>query len=124
MATIDSKNVQELRDQIGVLKAAIEGIGEAGRTKLSDIKTAELTIMPTIPITHTTGKVDEAAWSQRNEKDQGASYNRLVLIRDSLRSAAGFDGPSDESQLMYGGYASNLFIVVWLLLSLVLWERF
>ena len=118
MAVIDSKTVQQLLDQIGVLKAAIEDIGEAGRTKLSDIKTTEVTVMQNIP-TSTTGKVDESKWSIKNEKDQGTSYNRLVHIRDSLRSASGLDGPSDEGHLMYGGYASNFFIVAWLLLSLV-----
>lgn len=115
MAGVASTGVQQILDEIDKLKNIIECIGEAARTKLSDIKATEAAIMPTIPLA--SGKVDEAGWSQLSEVNQRTNYNRLLLVRDSLRSTAGLDGPTDERHLMYGEYASNLSICLWLGLS-------
>lgn len=119
MANIAGAVIQQLLDEISKLKATIDSSGEPARTKLVDIKTIETAVLPTIP-TKAPGKVDDAAWGQKPEKDQNESYNRLVHVRDSLRSAAGLDGPTDKEHLMYGEYASTKSIILWLLLSFIL----
>ena len=117
MASITDETIQQLLDEISKLKATIDSAGEPARSKLADIKTTESAVLQTIPITAGTEKVDNSAWDQKPEKDQNASYNRLVHVRDSLRSAAGLDGPTDSNHLMYGEYASTYSIITWLLLS-------
>ena len=94
MATIEAKIVQQLLDQIGSLKKTIKAAGDVGRTKLRDIKVDEVlqAIAPTAD-----GKVDVANWAQRGEDEQNELYERLVLVRDSLHSVAGFDGPKDPT---------------------------
>jgi hypothetical protein len=118
MAGIASQEAQQLLDEIESLKGAINSIGEAERTKLADIVTTETKVMSTITLN--AGKVDDTAWTGRTEPDQRVTYNRLLLIRDSLRSTVGLEGPSDRGHLMSGTYASNFSISLWLGLSFVL----
>lgn len=119
MSTIASTTTQHVLDEIETLKSTISSFGEAARTKLADIEKTEADVLTTLPLT-LPRKIDEAAWSQKNEKDQNTAYTRLLSVRDSLRSTAGLDGPTDEEHLMYGGYASNKVIIAWLFISFLI----
>jgi len=119
MPVIASTSTQQVLDEIGTLKSTIDSFGGAARTKLTDITATEVTVLTTLPFAPT-GKIDDAAWSQKSEKEQNTAYNRLLQIRDSLRSAAGLDGPTDEKHLMYEGYASNSITIAGLIISFVI----
>lgn len=119
MPTITSTSTQQVLDEIGTLKSTIDSFGEPARTKLQDIKETEDKVLATLPVT-SPGQIDDAAWSQKDEKEQNTAYNRLLQVRDSLRSAAGLDGPTDEEHLMYGCYVSSSVTIVWLILSFVI----
>lgn len=119
MPAVASTTTQQVLDEIIRLKSTINSFGEVARTKLKDIEIIEADILKSI-LPPPAEKLDDAAWMKMDEKDQNTAYTRLIQVRDSLRSAAGLDGPIDEGHLMYGGYASNVFIFTWLFISFLI----
>ncbi|HMS83571.1 MAG TPA: hypothetical protein PKD12_07975 [Nitrospira sp.] len=119
MSAVESTTTQQVLDEIIRLKSTINSFGEVARTKLKDIEIIEADILkPLLP--PTAEQLDDAVWMKLGEKDQNTAYTRLIQVRDSLRSIAGLDGPTDEGHLMYGGYASNFFIFTWLFISFLI----
>ncbi|MFO0697881.1 MAG: hypothetical protein U0236_01540 [Nitrospira sp.] len=119
MPVVTSATTQQVLDEIVRLKSTINSFGEVARTKLKDIEIIEADILKSLlPVP--AEKLDDAVWMKMDGKDRNTAYTRLIQVRDSLRSAAGLDGPTDEGHLMYGGYASNVFIFTWLFISFLI----
>jgi len=107
VASVEPKVIRDLLDQVDGLKKDIEMAGVEGRTRLQEIRVDQLRTEVVGP----TGKLDDAVWSKRPEDEQVILRHRLVQVRDSLRVAAGIDGPTDPSHIMYGEYASSRAVV-------------
>src|SRR4029434_3788500 len=58
-------------------------------------------------------KLNTEDWSKRAEDEQNTLHARLAMIRDSLRTAAGLDGPTDPKHIMSGEYATTGAILWW-----------
>lgn len=116
MASVEPKVMRDLLNQVDGLKKEIETAGVEGRTRLQEIRVDQLRAEVIGPA----GKLDDAEWSQRPEDEQVKLRHRLVQVRDSLRVAAGIDGPTDPLHIMYGEYASSRAVVRATVLSFLL----
>lgn len=120
MAAIEAKVIQELLDQVTALRKAIQTAGNEGRTKLEAINIDQG--LRAIPLAE--GKLDTQRWTALPD-EKGADgaegkkevHDRLVQLRDSLRDAAGLDGPADPKHIMHEAYASTPTIVIGTLTS-------
>lgn len=126
MANVEATLIQNLIDEIQTLIAEIKNAGEAGRTKLKDINVALCQ-----DVLGNNTKLNTEDWSKRAEDEQYTLHARLAMIRDSLRTAAGLDGPTDPKHIMSGEYATTGAILWWasigfiltiLLLFIVIWR--
>lgn len=127
MAKVEATLIQNLLDEIQKLEKEIKAAGAVGRTKLEDIKILEVCQAVLVDDT----KLDPAKWSERPEDEQNTLHARLAMVRDSLRSAAGLDGPTDPKHIMSGEYATTGAILWWasigflltiLLLAVIIWR--
>ena len=109
MAKVEATLIQNLLDEIQKLEKEIKAAGAVGRTKLEDIKL--LAVCQAVLVDDT--KLDPAKWSERPEDEQNTLHARLAMVRDSLRSAAGLDGPTDPRHIMSGEYATTGAILWW-----------
>lgn len=117
MAGIEPKVIEEMDNQIQAFKKTIETAGEEGRNKLKSVNVDE--VLREVPRT-AEGKLDPAAWSALKEAKQQELHHRLTFVRDTLRSAADLDGPTDPKSIMYDAYAKNASICIWTALGLAL----
>jgi hypothetical protein len=128
MPDIEAEVIQELDNQIDRFKKIIETAGSEKRDKLKSIKVDE--VHQEVP-RNPEGKVDQEAWSKLGEDKQQGIHHRLSQVCDSLRAAAGLDGPTDPHHIMFDDYASNTAIIwltiisfglMFLLLGGVIWQ--
>ena len=96
MSGIEAKVIQELDDQIVALKETIEKAGNKSRDNLKTINVEEARNM--IP-RDAAGKFDENRWAALKDEQQEVQ-ERLSLVYESLRAAAGLDGPKDPHNIM------------------------
>jgi hypothetical protein len=126
MANVEATLIQNLIDEIQTLIMEIKNAGEAGRTKLKDINVALCQ-----DVLGNNTKLNTEDWSNRPEDEQNTLHARLAMIRDSLRTATGLDGPTDPNHIMSGEYATTGVVLWWasigflltiLLLSVIIWR--
>ena len=126
MATVEATLIQNLIEEIQKLIKEIKNAGKAGRTKLEDINVALCQ-----EVLGNNTKLNTEDWSNRPEDEQNTLHARLAMVRDSLRTAAGLDGPTDPKHIMSGEYATTVAILCWasigflltiLLLAVVIWR--
>lgn len=126
MANVEPTLIQNLIDEIQKLIEEIKNAGKAGRTKLEDINVALCQ-----EVLGSNPKLNTEEWSKRSEDEQNTLHARLAMVRDSLRTAAGLDGPTDPKHIMSGEYATTGAILWWasigflltiLLLVVVIWR--
>jgi len=117
---IDAKVIEELLHQVRTLKKAIQTAGNEGRTKLEAINMD--VVLKAVPLSEE--QLDAERWSALPEERTAAGaegkrevHDRLVQLRDSLRDAAGLDGPADPKHIMHEAYASTPTIIIGTLTS-------
>jgi cell division protein FtsN len=118
MAAADSKEVTKVLEEIERLQGSVNTASVTGQEMLQYIAAGLNHVDGNLP-KDANGAFDPAGWNKRTDEQKHSLYQQLLLAKEDLTTAAGLDGPADESNIMFKKHASNRWVVALTVLAFV-----